>query len=78
MPASEPARKHTAAATSSGVPRWPNGISAAQSTWAFSLMARVMSVSIMPGATTLTVIPRDATSRANALANPIKPAFEAA
>ena len=41
-------------------------------------MARVMSVSIMPGATTFTVMPRDATSRASALANPIRPAFDAA
>jgi hypothetical protein len=37
-----------------------------------------MSVSIMPGATTLTVIPRDATSRASARANPMRPAFDAA
>ena len=37
-----------------------------------------MSVSINPGATTLTVIPREATSRASALANPISPAFDAA
>jgi hypothetical protein len=37
-----------------------------------------MSVSTMPGATTLTVMARDATSRASALAKPISPAFDAA
>ena len=37
-----------------------------------------MSVSIKPGATTLTVMPRLATSRAIDLQNPISPAFEAA
>jgi hypothetical protein len=31
-----------------------------------------------PGATTLTVIPRDATSSASALLNPMIPAFDAA
>ena len=41
-------------------------------------MARVMSVSISPGATTLTVMLRDATSSATAFANPISPAFDAA
>ena len=37
-----------------------------------------MSVSMMPGATTLTVMPRDPTSRASALASPTNPALEAA
>ena len=37
-----------------------------------------MSVSMSPGATTLTVMLREATSRASALQNPISPAFEAA
>ena len=37
-----------------------------------------MSVSISPGATTLTVMPRDATSSATALVKPISPAFDAA
>src|SRR5436309_2113531 len=76
--ASSDARKHTAAATSSTVPSRPSGIWAAQSTCVFPLIARVMSVSTSPGATTFTVMARDATSRASALAKPIRPAFDAA
>ena len=75
--ASSDTRKHTAAATSSGVPRRPSGICADQSPCAVA-QARVMSVSISPGATTLTVICRDATSRASALLNPMSPALDAA
>src|SRR6478672_1759945 len=75
--ASSEARKHTAAATSSGVPSRRSGIRAAQSSSARSVMARVMSVSIIPGATTLIVIPREATSSAAAFAKPISPAFDA-
>ena len=45
---------------------------------AFSVIALVMSVSISPGATTFTVMFRDATSRASALLKPIRPAFDAA
>ena len=41
-------------------------------------IARVISVSISPGATTFAVMPRDATSRATDLTNPIRPAFDAA
>ena len=67
-----------AAAMSSTEPRRPSGICAAQSTCALSEMARVMSVSIMPGAMTFTVMLRDATSRASDMLNPIKPAFDAA
>ena len=37
-----------------------------------------MSVSMKPGATTLTVMPRAATSCASALLKPIRPAFDAA
>ena len=37
-----------------------------------------MSVSMKPGATTLTVIPRLRSSRASDLLNPISPALEAA
>jgi len=37
-----------------------------------------MSVSMIPGATALTVTPREAISRARALVNPISPAFDAA
>ena len=38
----------------------------------------VKSVSMNPGATTLTVMPRDPISFASDFENPIKPAFEAA
>src|SRR5262245_8634555 len=76
--ASSDARKATAAATSSTVPSRPSGICAAQSACACSVTARVMSVSIMPGATALTVMLRDATSCARALTKPMRPAFDAA
>ena len=61
--ASSDARKHTAAATSSTVPKRASGIWADQSACALSAIARVMSVSINPGATTLTVIVREAKKR---------------
>src|SRR3954464_161779 len=51
--ASSDARKLTAAATSSTVPSRPSGICADQSICARSAIARVMSVSILPGATML-------------------------
>src|SRR5579864_1634867 len=71
--ASSDARKHAAAATSSTVPSRPSGICRSSSPCAAAATARVMSVSIIPGAMTLTVIAREATSRASALANPISP-----
>ena len=48
--------------------------------WAFwaSVSASVIGLSMKPGATQLTVMPRVATSWASALENPIIPAFEAA
>src|SRR5829696_6188745 len=76
--ASSDARKQTADAMSPGVPSRLSGIFEAHSSCALPVMARVMSVSIKPGATTLTVMPRDATSMATDFANPISPAFEAA
>ena len=76
-PAASDARKHTAAATSSGVPKRPSGIADAQLAWASVLMSRVMSVSMSPGATTFTVIDREATSRASAFEKPMTPAFAA-
>src|SRR5215207_4006338 len=76
--ASSDARKHTAAATSSGAPRRPSGICCDQSCFALPTRRRVMSVSMSPGATTFTVMLREATSRASALQKPISPAFEAA
>src|SRR6478609_2793265 len=76
--ASSEARKLTAAATSAGEPILPIGICDAQSVLADSVIAFVMSVSIRPGATTLTVTFRDATSFASDLQNPISPALDAA
>src|SRR5690606_38080329 len=76
--ASSEARKQTAAAMSSGVPSRPSGMRSAQAACAPSARPRVMSVSIMPGATAFTVMPREATSRASAFVNPMSPAFDAA
>ena len=44
----------------------------------FSLSASVIAVAMKPGATQLTVMPREATSWASALVMPIMPALEAA
>ena len=76
--ASSDARKQTAAAMSSGVPRRRRGTFDAHSSRALPVIARVMSVSMSPGAITLAVIPREATSSATALVNPMRPAFDAA
>ena len=76
--ASSEARKQTAAATSSGVPSRFSGIRDLPLLTRLLGDRRVMSVSIRPGATTLTVMPREATSSATAFANPIRPAFDAA
>src|SRR5262249_36850548 len=76
--ASSDARKQTADATSAGGPRRPHGILDAPPSPARSVHPRVISVSIIPGATTLAVMPRDATSSASAFVNPISPAFDAA
>ena len=77
--ASSDARKQTAAATSSGVPSRRSGIFDAQSSCALLGQSRASCRSrSSPGATTFTVMPRDATSSASALANPISPAFDAA
>ena len=76
--ASSEARKHTAAATSSGVPsRFKRNLRRPLVARP-SVIARVMSVSISPGATAFTVMLREATSCASAFANPIRPAFDAA
>src|SRR6188474_1536840 len=72
--ASSEARKHTAAATSPSVPSRPSGMADAQSACAWSVIDLVMSVATSPGLTTLTVMLREATSRASALLNPINPA----
>ena len=75
---SSDARKQTAAATSSAVPSRLSGICVSIAEWADSSTAVVMSVSIIPGATTFTVMPRLATSRASAFENPTSPALDAA
>ena len=55
------------------VPGRPIGIWAVQSLCASAVIARVMSVSISPGATTFTVTLREATSFASDLQKPIRP-----
>src|SRR5579884_439398 len=75
--ASSLARKQTACATSISVPMRPRGISGRRRSRAAGSSAAVMAVSIKPGATALTVIPREATSWATALVRPIKPALAA-
>ncbi len=50
----------------------------ATASFALSVMAAVISVSMKPGATALTVMAREATSRAIDLVNPITPALLAA
>ncbi len=67
-------RKLTAAATSSGVPTRPSGISFSISS---SGAACVISVSMRPGATQFTVISRLASSSASAYVAPMMPAFAA-
>ena len=76
--ASGDARKVIADATSSGVARRPSGVMATiPSRWA-SVSWEVISVATPPGATTLTVIEREANSRAMERAIPIRPALDAA
>ncbi len=75
--ASSEAKKATAYATSSALPQRPSGINFFDSSFIFSGMPDVKSVGTKPGAIAFTVILREATSRAKAFVNPIKPAFEA-
>ena len=72
------ARNSTAAAMSAGVPIRFRGIFPVMADFCSSLSTAVISVSMKPGATTLTVIPLDATSWARDLANPVSPALAAA
>ena len=67
------ARKATAAATSSGVPKRRSGIRPRISSAATSRMARVIALSMTPGATALTRMPLDASSTARARVNPSRP-----
>src|SRR5207249_1432191 len=72
------ARNATAYATSSGVPRRPNGIRDNNASRCASGSARVMSVSMKPGETQLTVMLRLPTSCASDLVKPTIAAFAAA
>ncbi len=68
-------RNDTAAATSSHVPNLLMGIAFLTSSG--SSIDAAISVSITPGATAFTVIPRFASSTASALTAPSTPAFAA-
>ena len=76
--AASESRKATAPATSSGCPTRPSGMAPAIVSRAACVMAAVMSVSMNPGATQLTVMLREASSRASERVNPSVPAFDAA
>ena len=77
-PACSPARKATAAATSSAWPILPAGMAACAAARAGSDSTAVISVAIKPGATTLAVILRAAYSLAALFVRPISPALLAA
>ena len=77
-PASSDARKLTAPATSSAVPIRLAGMNSSAPFCTRSSIARVLSVSIRPGATTLAVTPALDISREIDRAMPISPALEAA
>ena len=77
-PASSLARNATALATSSAAPMRPIGIVDSVVVLAAYGMAAVMSVAIKPGATALTVTPREASSLARDFVMPMTPALLAA
>src|SRR5690606_23717378 len=77
-PACGLARKATAVAISAAAPRRPRGICDKMEAVCDSFKARVMSVSMKPGATQLTVMLRLPNSRARARAMPATPALAAA
>src|ERR1700738_920581 len=77
-PACGEARNATACATSSGLPSRPSGICAFSAVCCSSGRLFVMSVSMKPGATQFTVMPRLPISRASARVIPATPAFAAA
>src|SRR5579883_3090162 len=77
-PASSLARNFTAAAMSSGFPIRPSGTDARIFARTSSDSTFVMSVSMYPGATALTVMLRLAISCASVFVTPISPAFDAA
>ena len=76
--ASGPTRKATAPATSSGVPNLFSGVRSRIVALVSSGRPAVMRVPMNPGAMALTVMPREPTSFASDLVNPISPAFAAA
>ena len=67
-----------ASAMSSGLPSEPRGICLSSSAFMSSLSTAVMSVSMKPGARALTVMPREASSRARDFVRPMRPALLAA
>jgi hypothetical protein len=75
--ASSLARKATALAISSVVPKRPSGVRDVISAWSAAGRSCVSSVRTNPGATALQVMPREASSRAVAFVSPIRPAFAA-
>ena len=75
--ASSDARNATALLISSTLPILERGIISSTDFFCSSDKTFVISVSIYPGATALTVIPRDASSFAADLVIPITPALEA-
>ncbi len=66
-----------AAATSSTFPTRPRGMAARADERTLSPSAAVMSVSMNPGATASTVMPREPTSRHRLLVSPMSPALAA-
>ncbi len=72
------ARNDTAAAMSSGWPNLPSGTWPLKFVRCASVSARVMSVSMNPGAMTFAVMLREPTSRASDLVKPMMPALAAA
>src|ERR687892_327138 len=78
-PLSSPAKNATPAAISFGSTGLPMGISlaaAAQASGEYLLITRF--VAVLPGAITLTCIPKGASSNAKDFENPMMPAFDAA
>src|ERR1043166_4422501 len=76
--ASGEARKATAAATSSGLPKRPIGVICRTTSSEAAGTSAVMSVSMKPGATALTVAPFLANSRASVLVRAMRPPLAAA
>ena len=72
-----PARKATAAATSSGVPSRPMGVWSARSARVSAPRTSTMSVWITPGATQLTRMLEGASSMARDRVRPMRAALEA-